>query len=169
MKRLLLLMASGILFALFSGCAYEKYGEYTVQAINTVSGVSAGMSKDGDLLVLARDDDRQAVFISGNRADQEKILSCSNAPILYVAVHFFGKKNTSVLRIELPAKGKKLKFYRYREIGDKLFRDGKKVWIMDVKEVSPDGKELRVLFETEGQHGRQIGTYYPETNMLMVR
>lgn len=163
------LLTAGMLILLFSGCAHEKYGEFTVQAINTVAGVSAGMSKNGELLVLARNDDRQAVFISENRVGQEKIFSCSDAPLIYVAVHFFGQKNTSVLRISLPAKEIKLKNYRFKEIGGNIMYNGKKVWIMELKEVSADGKALRVVFETEGQHGRKTGTYYPETNTLTVR
>lgn len=169
MKNLFLLISAGVLIALFSGCAHEKYGKFTVQAINTVSGVSAGMSKDGELLVLSREDDRQAISVPGNRADQEKLFSCSEAPLIYLSVHLFGRKNTSIVRIELPAKGKQLKFYRYREVGNSLIHNGRKVWIMELKEVSPDGKELRVSFETEGLHGRKTGTYYPETNTISVR
>lgn len=169
MKNLFLLIFTGLVILLFSGCAHEKYGDYTVQAINTVSGVSAGMNKKGDLLVLSRNEERQAVYVPENRIDQEKLFSCSEAPLIYVSAHFFGKKNTSILRIELPEKGKNLKFYRYSEVGNNLHCNGKKIWIMDLKEVSPDGKELRVTFETEDQHGRKTGTYYPATNTLSVR
>ena len=169
MKSLFLLFAAGFLILLGTGCAHEKYGKFTVQAINTAAGVSAGMSQNGELLVLSKDDQRQAIYVSGSRTGQVEIFSCQEAPLFFVKVHFFGKKNTSILRVELPAKTEDLKFYRYREVGNGITLNGKKVWIMDLKEVSPDGRELRVAYEVQDQHGRKTGTYYPETNTLTVR
>lgn len=169
MKKFLLFLTAGLLLAFGAGCTHEKYGKFSIDAINTASGVAAGMSEDGELLVMSRDDQRQAIFISGSRADQLKIYSCESAPFLYIAVHFFGKKNTSILKVELPPKGTNLKFYSFKEVGNKVKLNGKKVWLVGLKEVSPDGKELRVLYEVEDMHGRKTGTYYPETNILSVR
>ena len=169
MKKILFFLTVGFLLAFGSGCTHEKYGKFTVEAINTASGVAAGMSEDGELVVMSRDDQRQAIFISGSRADQLKIYSCESAPYFYIAVHLFGKKNTSILKVVLPPKGTNLKFYTFKEVGDKVKLNGKKVWIVGLKEVSPDGKELRVLYEVEDLHGRKTGTYYPETNTLSVR
>lgn len=153
----------------FIGCAHEKYGKFSIQVINTVSGVSGGMSKKGDLFVISRDDERQAIYVSGSRSGPEKIFNCSNAPLIYIAVPFFGKKHTSILRVELPAKNKSLKYYRYREVGNNLMIGGKKVWIINLREVSPDGRELRVDYEVQDQYGRKRGTYYPATNTITAQ
>ena len=148
------------------GCAHEKYGEYSVQAINTNSGVSAGMSKNGELLVLVRDDNRQAIYIPTNRFGEVQIFNCTEAPVMYVKINLYGKKGCSILKIELPAKGTDLKYYRHKEIAKSITWQSKKAWIVDVKEVSPDGKTLRVTFDVENERKRRTGNYNPVSNII---
>ena len=159
-----------LFFALISlfliGCAHEKYGEYSVQAINTNSGVSAGMSKNGELLVLVRDDNRQAIYIPNNRFGEVQVFNCTEAPVMYVKINLYGKKGCSILKIELPAKGTDLKYYRHKEIAKSITWQSKKAWIVDVKEVSPDGKTLRVTFDVENERKRRTGNYNPVSNII---
>ena len=167
MRFLFIPMIAAVLFA--AGCTYEKFGEFEVPAINTVAGVSAGMNRAGDLFVLCRDDQRQAVHIPDRRTGELRIFNCADAPLFFVKTHFFGKKTVAILKIELPAKGTDLKFYRYKEIGENVTWGGKKAWIVDLKSVSPDGKQLQIVFEVAGEQGRRTGFYYPATNQIMAR
>ena len=169
MKRYIAALFAGVTAILLMGCAHEKYGEYTVQAVNTETGISAGMSLNGELLVLVRGDERQAIYVPNNRVGEVQFFNCTEAPVLYVKINLFGKKGCSILKVNLPAKGTDLKFYRHREIGKSLTWQGNKAWIVDVKEVSPDGKSLRVTFDVENELKRRTGTYKPSSDTLTVK
>lgn len=169
MKRFLVLLAACMIGVFQIGCAHEKYGEYSVQAVNTKTGIASGMTKNGELLVLARDDHRQAIYIPNNRIGNVQLFNCSDAPVMYVKVHLFGRKSCSILQVNLPDRQTDLKYYRHREVGNKVTWQGKKVWIIDLKEVSPDGKTLRVTFDVENEHKRRTGDYSPASNVLTVR
>jgi hypothetical protein len=169
MKRNIIALFACLIALLPVGCAHEKYGEYSVQAVNTETGISAGMSLNGELLVLVRNDERQAIYIPTNRVGEVQFFNCTEAPVLYVKINLFGKKGCSVLKVNLPAKGTDLKFYRHREIGKSITWKGYKAWIVDVKEVSPDGKTLRVTFDVENELKRRTGTYNPGSNVLTVK
>ena len=169
MKKIFLLFIFVIFTLCGVGCAHEKYGEFSIDVVNTVSGVSAGMSKDGKLLVMSKDDQRQAVFISGSRTEQVQLFNCSKAPKIFAKVQFFGRKGISILCIDLPDRKMDLKFYRHREVGNDLTVNGKKAWILDLREVSPNGRELRIVYEVQGERERKTGTYNLSTNSIMVR
>ncbi len=166
MKFKLLILISCCLLA--AGCTHVKYGEFEIEAVNTTAGVSAGISKDGELLILEKGDERQAIYLTPNRMGPVKLFNCQEAPLLYAGVTFFGKKGISILRIELPPKNAQLKFYRHREIGTNATFHGKKAWIMELKDVSPTGKKLWVTFEVPGIQGRKTGTFDPSINEITV-
>ncbi|MBQ7404666.1 MAG: hypothetical protein IJW05_14650, partial [Lentisphaeria bacterium] len=86
---------------LAAGCTHVKYGEFEVEAVNTVAGVSAGMSKDGEHLVLERGEQRQAIYIPGSVTEPIKVYSCQEAPLLFARIFYFGRKGAAVLRVEL--------------------------------------------------------------------
>ena len=151
---------------LAAGCTHVKYGEFEVEAVNTVAGVSAGMSKDGEHLVLERGEQRQAIYIPGSVTEPIKVYSCQEAPLLFARIFYFGRKGAAILRVELPPKRTDLKFYRYREIGADVTFQGKKAWIMDLKEVYPSGNKLRITFEAVGMQGRKTGIYDPAANEI---
>ena len=169
MKRNIVALFAGLIAILLMGCSHEKYGEYTVQSVNTVTGISAGMSENGELLVLVRGDERQAIYVPNNRVGEVQFFNCTEAPVLYVKINLFGKKGCSILQVDLPAKGTELKFYRHREVGKSLTWQNNKAWIVDVKEVSPDGKTLRVTFDVGNELKRRTGTYNPSSNVLTVK
>ena len=169
MKKCITVFAAVMTAVLMMGCAHEKYGDYSVQAVNTKTGISAGMSKNGELLVLVRDDQRQAIYVPNNRIGEVHLFNATEAPVIYAKLNLFGRKNCSVLKIDLPPRGTDLKFYRHKEIGKSIFWRGKKAWIVDLKEVSPDGKTLRVVFDVENDHKRRTGNYSPISNVLTVR
>ena len=166
MKKNKITLFLALISLLLIGCAHEKYGEYSVQAINTKTGISAGMSKSGELLVLVRNDDRQAIYIPNNRFGEVEFFNCTEAPVMYVKVNLVGKKGCSILKIELPAKGTDLKYYRHKEVGKRISWKGKKAWIIDLKEASPDGKTLRVTFDIENDRKRRTGNYNPVSNII---
>ena len=85
---------------------------------------------------------------------------------MYVKVNLVGKKGCSILKLELPAKGTDLKYYRHKEVGKRISWKGKKAWIMDLKEASPDGKTLRVTFDIENDRKRRTGNYNPVSNII---
>ncbi|MBE6404637.1 MAG: hypothetical protein E7040_01285 [Lentisphaerae bacterium] len=169
MKKVLVLLSACMIGAFQIGCAHEKYGEYSVQAINSKTGIASGMTKNGELLVLERDEQRQAIYIPNNRVGDVQIFNCSEAPVMYVKINLFGRKHCSILRVELPARKTDLKYYRHREVGNNVTWKGKKAWIIDLKEVSPDGKSIRVVFDVENDHKRRTGDYFPASNVLSDR
>lgn len=154
------------LCSLFAGgCLSDPYGVFEIEAVNTVTGVSAGCKDNA--IILTREDRRQVINVS-TTADEIKLFNSTDAPVIYGKVHFFGEKGISILKISLPEKDLDLNRYLYQEIGTEAEYNGKKVNIIDLKEVSPDGKRLSVTFVVRGIYERISGSFYPETQTITV-
>lgn len=152
-----------IAMILAAGCVSDPYEDFEISAVNSETGVSAG-TKDS-CIILRRGDRRQVISVSAS-ADEIRLINCPDASVLYVKVHFMSKKYCSILKIDLPPKDQDLNGYHFRELGDKAAFQGKKAGILDVKEVSRNGNELRVQFEIDGTGKRSMGTFHPDSQEI---
>lgn len=148
-------------FLVLTGCVTDPYRNFEAELRNIPAGVVAGMVDN--CIVMKRGEERQVISIS-HSADGIRLMNCADAPLIYVKMNFLGSKGVNILKIELPPKEEKLNRYFYRQIDVSAAKIGEKtVQIVNLKEVSPDGKSLEVEYIIPGIYDRKTGVLDVET------